>query len=192
MYKYVILSILLFNFSCSKSNKEREAKEQSDNSVMEKINESGERVNFSNGLSLTLPNDWTIKDTLNSNTFAYLAKCEDSVVFCSNLVVRFINNENNLTLGQVVDYFLTSLPDRFETLKIVSVREHEINGITLTVVDYKMNESNTDLGSTCAFFLMNEQIISFYFTGKNQPEGSYLEEREIMVEILKSLNSDSV
>jgi hypothetical protein len=142
---------------------------------------------FGNNVSIDLLSDWVLKDTMDSSTFIFAEECKDSLNLCSNLIVRFVENENGLHLDEVVELFLSSLPERFEAMQVISINDHKTQGLDMKIVDYKMREEGVDLGSTCAFFLMGDKVASLYFTGKNVPVKSYLDERKKGMQMINTL-----
>ncbi len=185
MVKYIIMySLLLLNYVYSENDNIIELE---NNYTAERWDLNNQDFNFPNNLVMELTDNWSLKNVSNQNLFIFSEDCEHNLQLCSNLIARIDKNEGSLNLDQVVDYFLLSINERFTKMKIVSIQDSLFNGIPMKIVDYKMQENGVDLGSTCALFLNKDEIISLSFTGKNVPEGSYLNERSKGIRMISSL-----
>ena len=181
----------MFLYSCSNRNSESNSESNIDTLNFEDET-SMDNVFSKYGVSLKLPIDWVLKDSVKSQFYGFAEDCEDTVTFCSNIVIQFAKNENKNSLEEVTDLLVSSLPERFKTLKILAINDFEADGVVLKVVDFMMLEEGVSLGSTSAFAIYDDNIISLYFTGKNFPEGAYPVERAMMMGILQSLEFETL
>lgn len=190
MRHYILYFFILLFFGCSNENK-KEVKSVEDNSKLanENIFSNSNSSSFlieKEDISFDLPKGW-IKEELSEDTYAFRENCPDTANFCTNLVVRIVKNDSKLNSEQVVDVFVTSLPQRFKTMQIVSVLDQKINDFDFKIVDYKVFENQVHLGSSTAFLTFDDKIISFYFTAENKPAGSFAQKRKLFLDILNSL-----
>ena len=190
MYKYIFLFITIF-YSCS-SEKNSNDKIEEDNKFLEAEIKQGWKYGFDKEWSITFPNKWQIKDSLSTqeivlNTIVFAENCQDSLNYCSNMILRVIKNEDKQDLEEVVEHFLSVLPQQFETMKIISIKDYQLNDLKLKIVDFRLIQSEINFGNTYAFFLSSDKIFTLFFTGINEPTGRYAEERKKAMIIISSL-----
>jgi hypothetical protein len=172
----VALSVLLF--ACDNKKKERSSTSK------ENINPSYDIENVN--LSIHTPDNWKLEAD-SANFLIFKEKCPKDKLFCTNLVIRSIDNTNALTIDEIAELYIKGLEGRFKEVKIVSVANKEIDGITSKVIDYKILENDTHLGNTAVFIVRLGKVVSFNFTAENNPEGSYVNQRKLFFEMLSSV-----
>ena len=137
-------------------------------------------------IDLTLDNNWEYQK-ISGDTYSFKFKCDKDVIFCRNITIKVIKNTSNETIDQLTETLKEYIPKRFERYKIVSVRDQIINKRQFRVIDYKVIEENVALGNTTLITKRGNEFISIYFSGLNQPEGSYVNERKLLFEVLGTL-----
>lgn len=137
-------------------------------------------------LKILLPTTWSVLAD-SSNILIFKENCIDDVAFCPNIVVRVVDKNASLTLSDALDYYLRGLNERFSSIKIVSIGDFKIGENQCKIIDYKMLENETHLGSTVIFLFKNEKIVSFSFAAENYPEGHYVNKRESFMRIINSI-----
>ncbi len=185
--KFILLVAIFFSCSNSETENKRdkmnEFKFQNDTLVLER------RFDFpGKELSIVIPSDW-IKEELEENTIVFRENYIDTIGFCTNLVVRTIPNKNSLNLNQIAEVFISALPERFDTMKIIEVSDEIIKDMHFKVVDFKVLEDGTHLASSTAYMLHNNNIITLYFTAENLPGGVFIEKRKLFFSMLNSMSA---
>jgi hypothetical protein len=138
-------------------------------------------------IEFTVDTNWEYQK-VSDDTYVFKFKCAKEVPFCKNITIRVINNTNKETIDQLTQALVDYIPKRFEQYHIISVRDEKVNDRQFRVIDYKFREEHVDLGSTTLVTQRDNEFISIYFTALNQPEKSYVNERKLLFELLKTFS----
>ncbi|MBX2915133.1 MAG: hypothetical protein KF856_07660 [Cyclobacteriaceae bacterium] len=128
-------------------------------------------------IEFTVDRNWEYQK-ISDDTYVFKFKCAKEIPFCKNITIRVIKNTDKQTIDQLTQTLVDYIPKRFDQYQIISVRDEKVNDRQFRVIDYKFREENLDLGNTTLV----------YFTALNQPEKSYVNERKILFELLKTLS----
>ena len=142
------------------------------------------------GIEFTPGNNWEY-EKISDDTYSFAFKCDKDIVFCKNIAIKIIKNTDRQTIDQMTQTLVDYIPKRFEQYKILSIRDENVNNRQYRVIDYKFREQNIDLGNTTLVTQRDNEFISIYFTALNQPERSYVKERKLLFELLKTLEVKS-
>ena len=137
-------------------------------------------------IEFTVDTKWEYQK-ISDDSYAFKFKCAKDVAFCKNIVIKIIKNTDEQSIDQLTQSLLTYISQRFQQHKIISVRDEGVNGRQFKVIDYKFREQDVNLGSTTLVTQRDNEFISIYFTALNQPEASYVNERQLLFELLKGL-----
>lgn len=140
------------------------------------------------GIAIDAPYNWK-SEKLNETMFVFKMNCDSGRIFCPNLVVRFIPLEQQFTLEDCAELFLSSFQAKFEDFKLVSSLDKDVGKFKIKVVDYKMFENNTNLGGTTAFVILDDKKHAFALSimAENDEYGSYVNYRRLFENILNSI-----
>lgn len=141
-------------------------------------------------VELTVNSNWKY-EKVSDDTYAFKFKCDKDIAFCKNIVIKIIKNTEEQTIDRLALTLVEDIPKRFEQYKIISVRDEDVNNRKYRVIDYKFRQEDVDLGNTTLVTQRNNEFVAIYFTALNQPEGSYVKERELLFEVLKKLEVKS-
>ncbi|MFO7256833.1 MAG: hypothetical protein DIU61_004000 [Bacteroidota bacterium] len=138
--------------------------------------------------AIEIPDNWsTIEDADSLNAVAFREQCPDDKTFCANLVVRTMPNDSLLHLDDIANIYRYELESTYAQMEVVAVSDAVIGGLDSKVIDYKLFENQTNLGSTTVFMVKGSTIVGFYFAAENASDGGYLEQRKVFAEMLNSL-----
>ncbi len=179
MQKIYLVLICLSIFTCGSNKNEKPIDEES----------KSDRTKFeidNFDISFQLPEGWQVAID-SSNIVAIKDNCLTNPGFCSNLVIRTLDNVDQLTMEEIVNLYIQGLDKRFEEVRVVKISDEKINSVEFKVIDYKLFENGVNLGSTYAFAIIKSKIISLNFAAENVPEGNYLKRREVFSEVFNSI-----
>lgn len=186
MNRNIVLLTLFLSFGFHSGSPSTEENSGTKGKVQEPLTKFSDRPFLEGlGMSIQLQDNWTYEK--NENAFIFKENCTD--VFCSNMVVRLMENESDLGMAELTQAFITSISQRFREIKVLGVTEEKIGDLNFTIADYKMHEGSTHLGGTTALTIKGAKIVSFNFMGENQQAGSYVNHRKVFFQMLNSLKS---
>ena len=149
-----------------------------------------EKRYYMQSLSIQLPIGW--QEVSNADKSLHIFKnsqCDTSLAFCENLSVNFRPNTANLSLKQVENSILASLPVRYNKFRLISSRDTIIHTMPAKVIDYMVNEQATDLGATMGVVIKNDTVVVITGMALNQPKGTYIKYRRPIMGIINSLSN---
>jgi hypothetical protein len=176
MVKYFRFIILIVLCSCNSSGDNKENSIKKDYYKEYKF-EAGQ-------IAVKVPKIWNY-EKLAENTLVFKDSCNEK--FCTNLVIRLIDNSKNLTMEQIQSSLVESLSQSFEDIDVLGTSEKSFNIGSTKTIDYKVFENETHLGSTIVYWVEGDKIFSLNFMALNQPEGAYAVHRKEFFEIVNEL-----
>lgn len=181
------VSIFIFVVGCSRSTKEEKQTDVKRDDITNKFSDST-FIFHDYRIAMDAPHNWK-SDKLSGTMFVFKMDCDTGRVFCPNLVARFIPLEQQLTLEDCAELFLTSFQAKFKNFQLVSSLDKQVGEFKIKVVDYKMFENDTNLGGTTAFVILDDKAHAFALSmmAENDEHGSYIEYRRLFENILNSL-----
>ncbi|NVO33134.1 hypothetical protein [Hymenobacter lapidiphilus] len=120
------------------------------------IRNSNKKID-SNGLKLNLPIGWKNVPMNDSNVKAFKANCTGSEMFCDNIVIRIIPN-NDIKLDQLLDDYVSEMNNNFQKLNIDYKGKCSNNNQDIVYIKYNFNEQNITIFSTMTFVRKNNRL----------------------------------
>jgi len=137
-------------------------------------------------IAIEIPKNWKVEAD-SGNTLVSKEGCTADAVFCSNLVIMSVDNVDSLTIDQLVSVYTQYIERKFGSFKLLAIQDVEVANVKSKIIDYKLFENNTHLGSTTVLMISGGRILSFDFSAENKPEGGYVKHRKNFLKMLNSV-----
>jgi hypothetical protein len=171
---------LLLSLSCRKESNNNVDSTHVQESSLKKISVEEWRI------SINVPKSWT-GDWYDETSYSVLPACDSLSNFCTSLVIRSIENSNQLSLPEISELFIANLPSLVSKHKLMGVTKFIVNEIEFYLVDFTALVEEINVGSTVGICLIDNEVLTFNFMAENDRKGSYVNHREVFISILSSI-----